>query len=67
MGLSIEQLRREKGLTQEDMARLLNISLRGYVKIEKGLSEPRILTALRIAEILGVDPREIDWANKKEA
>ena len=52
----IKLLRKQKNLTQEDIARAIDISLRQYINIEKGISEPKIKKGLQIAAILDVDP-----------
>jgi DNA-binding XRE family transcriptional regulator len=54
--LLIEYLRKQKGFTQEDVARALGITLRQYINIEKGVSEPKIIKGLQLAAILEVDP-----------
>lgn len=65
--VTLKELRLKKGLTQEEMAHKAKLSLKGYIQIENGYTEPRILTALKISEILDADPREIKWAQKKRA
>lgn len=54
--LTIRQARLNSGYTQEQLARTLNITLRSYIKIEKGENLPSIVTGLRLAFYLGVDP-----------
>jgi transcriptional regulator with XRE-family HTH domain len=55
----IEYLRKLKKLTQEDVARALDITLRQYINIEKGVSEPKIKKGLLLAAILDVDPYKL--------
>jgi transcriptional regulator with XRE-family HTH domain len=54
--VSIRQIRRFKGLTQVEVARLIGISQSGYSQIERGEINPKVQTAKRIARIL-----ETDW------
>jgi len=52
----IKTLRNKKGYTQEHVARLLDITLRHYINIENGKTVPNIVTGLKLAVILEVDP-----------
>lgn len=65
--MQLRDIRQRRGFTQEDVARLADITVRNYILIEKGEIEPRILTALSICRALSVDPRDIEWAIKKRA
>jgi len=52
---NIRSLRKKKGLTQEKLARLADISNNTLVKIEMGLAkEPTITTITKIADALDV-------------
>ena len=52
---NIRKFRQEKGLSQEKLARLANISLNTLTKIESGLSkEPTITTVFKIAKALRI-------------
>lgn len=50
----IRGLRAETGITQEDAARKIGMSLRGYGKIEKDEVEPKIETIVQIANLYDV-------------
>ena len=51
----IRELRNKKGLSQEKLARLADVSYNTIVKIESGESEnPTIKTMARIARALGI-------------
>lgn len=52
----IKEIREKKGYTQEDIARLLNISLRHYQLIEKYKVSPNVYIALKLSKLLNVDP-----------
>jgi DNA-binding XRE family transcriptional regulator len=49
---NLKQIRKNKGLTQEEVARRAEIAFSTYVYIEQGKSKPNIITALRIAKAL---------------
>ena len=56
----IKQLREKKGLSQEKLARLANVSNNTMVNIESGKqTNPTIETVLKIAKALGVDIEEL--------
>ena len=50
----LKDLRKEKKLTQKEMAKLLNKSETGYASWEQGLSEPSINDVRLLCEIFGV-------------
>ena len=50
----LKELRKEKKLTQREMAKLLNKSETGYASWEQGLSEPSINDVRLLCEIFGV-------------
>lgn len=51
----IVELRKEKGLTQQDIANKLNITDKAVSKRERGLSYPDITSISKLASIFGVD------------
>ena len=57
---NIRKLRQKKGLSQEKLARLADISTATLVKIEAGIAkEPTITTVTKIADALGVSIDEL--------
>jgi transcriptional regulator with XRE-family HTH domain len=59
LGEKVSLMRTLKGLTQEDMAAKLNMSVTGYAKIERGetkLQNPRLE---KIAEALGIELKDL--------
>jgi putative transcriptional regulator len=55
-----------KGLTQEQVSRTVNISLKHYQNIEHGLTSPTVNIALHICELFDIDPREIEeWRDRR--
>ncbi len=59
LGNRIQQLREERGLTQEELAAKADISIKHISVLERGLKEPRLTTFLTIAEALDVTPNEL--------
>ena len=53
-GKRIQQLRKERGLTQEQLAEKLNVSQNTIAKIESGLRRPSIDFLLEISEFFNV-------------
>ena len=51
----IKEARLAKGLSQEELADLSNISLRTIQRIEKGMGSPRIYTVKTLTEYLDID------------
>lgn len=51
----IYHARRDRGITQEEAAEALNISLRWYQKIERGQSLPGTKLALRIIAFFEIE------------
>ena len=54
MGEFISTLRREKNMTQKELADMLNITDKAVSKWERDVSCPDTLTIPKLAEILGV-------------
>lgn len=50
----VRRYREAKGLSQEALARQVEVSRQTIANIEGGISEPRVLLALAIAVALGV-------------
>ena len=53
------QLRREKGLTQEQLSGLAALDRTHYSKIERGLRSPTLDTIFKIAFALDMEPHEL--------
>ena len=54
VGLNLARLRREKGLTQEQLEELSDVSQQYLSGLESGVRNPTILILTRIAKALGV-------------
>ncbi|MDY4787750.1 MAG: helix-turn-helix transcriptional regulator [Bacilli bacterium] len=59
LGLRLSRLRKEKNLTQEDIANKINISSQAVSKWENDLSSPDIDTLVRLANIFDVSLDEL--------
>ncbi|MEG1416968.1 MAG: helix-turn-helix transcriptional regulator [Clostridium sp.] len=58
-GELIQSLRKQRGMTQRDLASLLNVSDRAVSKWERGESYPEVTTLVKISDILGVSTDEL--------
>ena len=59
IGDLIAQLRKEKNMTQKDLADQLNVTDKAVSKWERGISCPDINTIPKLAELLGVSSEEL--------
>ena len=57
----IRKIRETLGKTQQHMADLLGVSRATYIKKEQGLVAFSIGEALKIAEFLNVDLKNVNW------
>lgn len=55
----LREIRKEKGLTIEEVARKAGLTLTGYRNIEIGEADPKLTSAKAIASALGVAIEEI--------
>lgn len=56
---AVREHRERIGLSQEALARKVDVSRQTIVNIERGSSEPRVLLALALAAVLGVAVSEL--------
>lgn len=54
----IRKIRIEKGISQQELANIANFSQSFLANVESGKKKTSVLTILRIAEALNVNPRE---------
>jgi transcriptional regulator with XRE-family HTH domain len=66
LGLRIAELRRSKGLTQEQLAELVNCSVEFISLVERGVNSPSIAGLPDFANALGVEVRDLFVFSKKE-
>jgi len=65
IGINIAQLRKEKGLTQAELAQKLNYSDKAVSKWERGESVPDVLTMIQMAQELGVRVDELIYGREE--
>lgn len=66
MGEIISNLRKEKGMTQGDLAEKMNVTDKAVSKWERNLSCPDINSIPRLAEVLEISVEELLNAPKKD-
>lgn len=66
IGETIASLRKNKGMTQNELAEKMNVTDKAVSKWERDLSCPDINTISKLAEILDVSVEELLIAKKKE-
>lgn len=57
--LMLKQARQRRGLSQEDMASLLSMSVSTYRSWEQGVSQLTLEKVFKICDVLGTDPNEL--------
>ena len=63
----LEQLRREKGIRQEDLAQALGVSRQTVISLEKGKYNPSLALAFRLARYFAMPIEEIfDDSDERE-
>ena len=55
----LEELRRERGITQEELAAILEVSRQTVGSLENGRYNPSILLAFKLARFFGMTIEEI--------
>ena len=55
----VRELRTEAGMTQQQLADLVNVSSRTIISIEKGQYNPSLMLAYRMAQVFGVSVEEL--------
>lgn len=59
IGSVLKELRKNKGLTQEQLSGLAILDRTHYSKLERGLRSPTIETLFKIAQALDMKPHKI--------
>ncbi|WP_442952234.1 helix-turn-helix domain-containing protein [Peptostreptococcus sp.] len=60
---NVKNLRLKNELTQLEVANSLNLSLYGYQKIERGLSDIKLSTLISICNLYNITPNELIYNN----
>lgn len=64
LGVLIKDYRRQKGLTQAQLAKLVGLSTRHIGKLEDGTYIPKLSTYLNISKVLDFDIQELKTLQK---
>lgn len=67
MGEMIASIRKERGMTQKELADQMNVTDKAVSKWERNLSCPDVNSIPRLAEVLGVSVEELMNAAPREA
>ena len=67
MGETISLLRKEKGMTQSELAEKMNVTDKAVSKWERNLSCPDINSIPKLAEILGISVEELLKSQNKDS
>ena len=64
----LEELRKQQGIRQEDLAQALGVSRQTVISLEKGKYNPSLSLAFRLARYFGMPIEEIfDDSDEREA
>ena len=63
--VNLKEIRKQKGMTQVELAQLLNVSVMTVRRLEAGTRAPKIKTIEKIARILEVDPGQLSFGCSK--
>lgn len=66
MKTKVKELRMAADMTQQQLARLVHVSSRTIISIEKEQYSPSLMLAYRIAEIFGVSVEELCCLKKNK-
>ncbi len=66
LGQMIAEIRKEKGMTQQDLANEMGVTDKAVSKWERDLSCPDISSFARLSEVLGVSLEELMQSNKQQ-
>lgn len=59
MNNKLEQIRKDRGITQEELANILEVSRQTVNSLENGRYNPSIVLAFKIAKVFGLQIEEI--------
>lgn len=66
LGKRIANLRKQKGMSQEEFADVSGKMINTISNIERGLSDPKVTTLMSIAKALNISMEELFSENKQE-
>lgn len=59
---TIKELRARKKMSQEELAKKVNVSSMSIKNYEKKVNKPKVDIAIRIAKALEVNTEDIEWS-----
>lgn len=59
LGFRLRERRLELSLNQETVAHLAGLNVSNYARIDRGHGNPTFYTLIRLATVLGIEPREL--------
>jgi len=62
----VKSVRKDKGITQQDLAEAVGVTRQTIIAIEKGNYTPSVLLALKLAKYIGQPVEDIFGINKKK-
>lgn len=62
MMYTIKELRARKKMSQEELAKKVNVSSMSIKNYEKKVNKPKVDIAIRIAKALEVNTEDIEWS-----
>lgn len=62
----VQNARKQKNLTQQQLAELVDVSRRTIISLEKGNYTPSLLLALQLAEVLEITVHELFFIHREE-
>jgi transcriptional regulator with XRE-family HTH domain len=67
LAATVQRLRKERGITQEELAYEADLTISAMARIERGLSNPAWTTVLAIARALGITLHDLAHAIEGQA
>ena len=62
----VKSVRKDKGITQQDLAEAVGVTRQTIIAIEKGNYTPSVLLALKLAKYIGQPVEDIFGINRKK-
>ncbi len=62
----VKSVRKDKGITQQELAEAVGVTRQTIIAIEKGNYTPSVLLALKLAKYIGQPVEDIFGINKKK-
>jgi transcriptional regulator with XRE-family HTH domain len=66
LGSTVRKVRRDRGLTQAELAEFVHISTEALSRIERGITAPAAKTLLDLMSVLDLERRDLVQPNRRE-